>query len=40
MERVATVLGHQSLDTTRLYTQSSERDLEKAVRRASGEIPE
>jgi integrase/recombinase XerC len=38
LDQVATLLGHESLDTTRVYTQPSERDLEKAVRRAAGEI--
>jgi aminoglycoside phosphotransferase (APT) family kinase protein len=37
-DQVATLLGHESLDTTRIYTQPSERDLERAVRRASGEF--
>jgi integrase/recombinase XerC len=40
LDQVATLLGHESLDTTRVYTQPSERDLEKAVRRAAGEIVE
>ena len=38
LDQVATLLGHESLDTTRIYTQPSERDLERAVRRAAGEI--
>jgi len=38
LDQVATLLGHESLDTTRIYTQPSERDLEWAVRRAAGEI--
>ena len=38
IDQVATPLGHESLDTTRIYTQPSERDLERAVRRAAGEI--
>ncbi len=38
IDQVATLLGHESLDTTRIYTQPSERDLERAVRRASGEF--
>lgn len=38
LDQVATQLGHESLDTTNIYTQPSERDLERAVRRAEGEI--
>jgi site-specific recombinase XerD len=38
LDQVATLLGHESLDTTRVYTQPSERDLERAVRRAAGEV--
>jgi integrase/recombinase XerC len=38
LDQVATLLGHESLDTTRIYTHPSERDLELAVRRAAGEI--
>jgi integrase/recombinase XerC len=38
LDQVATLLGHESLDTTRIYTQPSERDLERAIRRAAGEI--
>jgi site-specific recombinase XerD len=38
LDQVATLLGHESLDTTRIYTQPSERDLERAVQRAAGEI--
>ena len=37
LDQVATLLGHESLDTTRIYTQPSERDLERAVRQATGE---
>jgi integrase/recombinase XerC len=37
LDQVATLLGHESLDTTRIYTQPSKRDLERAVRRAAGE---
>ena len=37
LDQVATLSGHESLDTTRIYTQPSERDLERAVRRAAGE---
>jgi len=36
--QVATLFGHESLDMTRIYTQPSERDLERAVRRAAGEV--
>ncbi|HSG15525.1 MAG TPA: tyrosine-type recombinase/integrase [Anaerolineae bacterium] len=38
LDQVATLLGHESLDTTRIYTQPSERDLKRAVQRAAGEI--
>ena len=31
LEKVATLLGHESLDTTRLYVTPGERDLEFAV---------
>lgn len=31
LERVATLLGHANLNTTRIYTTPSKRDLEKAV---------
>lgn len=33
LEKVATLLGHESLDTTRLYVTPGERDLEEAVER-------
>lgn len=38
LDQVAVLLGHESLDTTRIYTQPSARDLERAVRNAAGEI--
>lgn len=38
LDQVATLLGHESLDTTRVYTRPSKRDLEKAVRQAAGEV--
>ena len=38
LDQVATLLGHESLDATRIYTQPSQRDLERAIRHAAGEI--
>ncbi len=38
LDQIATLLGHESLDTTRICTQTSERDLERAVQRAAGGI--
>jgi len=38
LDQVATLLGHESLDTTRIYARPSKRDLEQAVRRAAGEL--
>ena len=35
LDQVATLLGHESLDTTRVYTQPSERDLERAYQEKS-----
>jgi integrase/recombinase XerC len=37
LDQVAILLGHESLDTTRIYTQPSGRDLERAVQRAAGD---
>lgn len=37
LDQIAILLGHESLDTTRIYTQPSGRDLERAVRQAAGE---
>ena len=38
LDQVAMLLGHESLDTTRIYTQPSEQDLELAVRKGGGEL--
>jgi site-specific recombinase XerD len=38
LEQVAALLGHESLDTVMIYTKPSQGDLEKAVRKAAGEI--
>jgi site-specific recombinase XerD len=38
LDQVATLLGHESLDTTRVYTKPSAEDLERAVRQAAGEL--
>jgi len=31
LHRLAQIMGHDSLDTTRLYTQGTRRDLQQAV---------
>ena len=36
MDQVATLLGHESLDMTRIYTQSSEHEIEVLQRIAEG----
>jgi integrase/recombinase XerC len=38
LDQVAILLGHESLDTTQIYTRPGERDLVRAVRQAAGEI--
>jgi site-specific recombinase XerD len=38
LEQVAALLGHESLDTVLIYTRPSQQDLERAVRKAAGEI--
>ena len=38
LDQVAVLLGHESLDTTRIYTHPSERDLERAAMSAAGEV--
>jgi len=38
LEQVAALLGHESLNTVMIYTKPSHGDLEKAVRKAAGEI--
>ena len=35
LDQVALLLGHESLDTTKIYTQPTEADLEKAVERVA-----
>ncbi len=38
LDQVALLLGHESLDTTKIYTRPDRRDLEHAVRHAAGEL--
>jgi site-specific recombinase XerD len=38
LEQVAALLGHESLDTAMIGTKPSHGDLEKAVRKAAGEL--
>jgi site-specific recombinase XerD len=38
LEQVAALLGHESMDTVMIYTKPSNGDLEKAVRKAAGEL--
>ena len=38
LDQVALLLGHESLDTTKIYTHPSRRDLERAVRQAAGDL--
>ena len=38
LDELATMLGHESFDTPKIYTQPSERDLEQAVGHGAGEI--
>jgi hypothetical protein len=33
LEKIASLLGHSNLDTTRIYLMPGERDLEQAVRK-------
>jgi len=40
LEQVAALLGHESLNIVMIYTKPSHGDLEKAVRKAAGEILE
>ena len=40
LDQVALLFGHDSLDTTKIYTRPSKRDLERAVRNAAGENEE
>ena len=38
LEQVVALLGHESLDPGMIYTKPSHGDLEKAVRKAAGEL--
>jgi len=38
LDQVATLLGHESVNTVRIYTRPCQEDLVRAVRRASGEV--
>ena len=38
LDQVAALLGHETLDTVMIYTRPSQDDLEKAVRKAAGEV--
>ena len=38
LDQVATLMGHESLDTTKVYARPSKRDLERAIRQAAGEL--